>query len=89
MQALRDIFGIWSSIRNMADDLNRPYDTVLAWRIRKRIPEDAWQDVIDAAKRRGKNLTVAQILTWNAPLGRRGRVRTKPIRVKRPEERAN
>ena len=81
MQELGDIFAIWDSVRDMSTAVNRPYDTVLAWRIRGRIPEDAWQDVIDAAVLRGKRLTIAEIMAVNEPLKQRGRRRRSEARV--------
>ena len=93
MQAIQDIFRIWGeSVTPMAQDLGRPYDTVLAWRTRGRIPEDAWQDVIDAAAKRGRTITVADILAVNGALGKRGK-RPGPSRKmktrKRPESRVS
>lgn len=73
MQEIGDIFGVWSSVGAMATDLRRKYDAVLAWRIRGRIPEDAWEDVIAAAARRGAHISLAQILELNAPMKKRGR----------------
>lgn len=90
MQAIHDIFGIWDSVRAMSEALERKYDTVLAWRTRGRIPEDAWTDVIAAALKRGVTITVAQILEFNTPLKKRGKRPSKPkaIRVRRAESRA-
>lgn len=82
----------------MAMDLNRPYDTVLAWKLRKRIPEDAWPDVIAAAAKRGHALTLADILAVNTPPGRRGRklgqrgqkrMKAAKIRARKAEARPN
>jgi hypothetical protein len=90
MQAKVDIFGIWDSVGDMAEGLERKYDTVLAWRTRGRIPEDAWTDVIAAALNRGVILTVTQILEFNTPIKKRGKPpsKVKGIRVKRAEARA-
>ncbi len=93
MQAIQDIFRIWGdSVSPMAADLGRPYDTVLAWKIRKRIPEDAWQDVIAAAAKRGRSITLDDILAVNKPLGKRGKrpASSRKIRArKRPESCVN
>jgi len=74
----------------MAKALSRKYDTVLAWRTRGRIPEDAWTDVIAAAQIRGVMITVAQILEFNTPIKKRGKPpsKIKVLRSKRPETRA-
>lgn len=89
MQVIQDIFGIWPSVSVMADDLGRGYDTVLAWRTRGRIPEDAWTDVIAAAEKRGHALTAGDILVCNATMKKRGWPRKiRSIRRKRAEARA-
>jgi len=88
MQAKDDIFSLWPSISAMADDLGRGYDTVLAWRSRKRIPEDAWPDVIDAAAKRGHTITAGDIFERNAAPKKRGWPRkVRKIRPKRAEAR--
>ena len=65
MQELRDIFAIWPSIKEMADDLNEKYDTVKRWRNRRRIPSDAWPQIIEKAARREHLVTAAQLLELN------------------------
>ena len=77
MQAVQDIFRIWPSVRQMADGIGREYDTVLRWRLRGRIPEDSWGEVIRAAAEAGVELTAENLLVVNAPLKERGRPRTK------------
>lgn len=91
MQAIHDIFGLWPSVGVMATELERGYDTVLAWRTRGRIPEDAWDDVIVAASKRGSQLSIAQIVAANAPIKKRGRAahKVKKIRPRRTEARAS
>lgn len=79
MQELRDIFGLWDSIGSLASAINRKYDTVLAWRIRGRIPEDAWGDVVAAATKIGKELTISDLYRVNGPMGKRGRAPRKII----------
>lgn len=87
MQAIHDIFGVWPSVGVMATELERGYDTVLAWRTRGRIPEDAWTDVIGAAAKRGAQLSIAQIVAANAPIKKRGRAahKVKKLRSRRSE----
>lgn len=58
----------------MAADLGEKPDTVLRWRLRRRIPEHAWEQVIQRAALRGQLLTASQLLSFNAPMKRRGRV---------------
>ena len=91
MQAIHDIFGLWPSVGVMASELERGYDTVLAWRTRGRIPEDAWDDVIAAASKRGTQLSIGQIVAANAPIKKRGRAahKVRKIRAKRNEARAS
>lgn len=72
MQALQDIFALWPSIREMADALNEKSDTVLRWRIRGRIPEDAWPKLIEEATSRHIQITANDLLTLNRPMKRRG-----------------
>lgn len=81
MQEIGDIFGIWkNSIREMSTDLDRGYDTVLAWRTRGRIPEDAWDAVISAARRLGHQITATDLLALNRTPKQRGRPAHKPRR---------
>lgn len=89
MQAIGDIFSAFDSVHQLADALGRKYDTVLAWRTRGRIPEDAWADVIAAAHKRGVTISAAQILEFNTPLKKRGKPpqKTKAMRSRRSESR--
>lgn len=91
MQAIHDIFGLWPSVGVMATELERGYDTVLAWRTRGRIPEDALEDVVAAAAKRGIGLSIAQIIAANAPIKKRGRAahKVRKIRARRTETRAS
>lgn len=70
MQALRDIFEIWPSIKDMADDLNEKYDTVKRWRTRGRIPSTAWPRLIERAAHREQLITATQLLRLNKPTPR-------------------
>lgn len=67
MQAISDIFAIWPSTKEMADDLGQKYDTVLRWKLRKRIPSTAWPTIIEKAAARETLVTAAQLLAANAP----------------------
>lgn len=67
MPALQDIFGIWTSLADMARDLDLPYQTVAKWAQRERIPSGAWAAVITAAKAQGKPLTFEQLARANPP----------------------
>lgn len=88
MQAIEDIFTAFGTVHQLADELGRKYDTVLAWRTRGRIPEDAWADVIAAARKRGIELTAGQILEFNTPMKKRGKPpKHKAIRARRAESR--
>lgn len=75
MQAIDDIFKIWPTLGEMADDLGQLEDTVYRWKQRGRIPEDAWPMVIAKASEREKPVTASQIMRFNAPIARRGRPR--------------
>lgn len=65
MQELLDIFNIWPSLKDMADDLDEKYDTVKRWRNRKRIPSKAWPRIIEKAARREHLVTAAKLLELN------------------------
>lgn len=75
MQAIADIFAIWPSLREMAEDLGQLEDTVYRWKQRGRIPEDMWPAVIEKAAGREQLVTASQIMKLNAPIARRGRPR--------------
>lgn len=90
MQALQDIFDLWPTLAEMARSTGRKYDRVRKWQKAKRIPEDSWQAVIDAALVKGRVLTAADLLAANAPPKLRGRPAHKIRhlrRRKRSEER--
>lgn len=73
MQGIEDIFDAWPTIGALAAAVGREYDAVLAWKLRRRIPEDAWDDVSLAAKNIGISLTPERIRQMNAPIKKRGR----------------
>mgnify|MGYP003600284232 CR=1 FL=1 len=58
MQNIRDI---WPTVKDIADDLGVPYTTAHSWIARGRIPPDRDLDLIAAAKKRGKKLTLEDL----------------------------
>lgn len=58
---MEHISHIWPKVADLAADLRKPYQTVAAWKQRGRIPADYDLDLIAAAKRRGKRLTLAEL----------------------------
>jgi hypothetical protein len=52
---------IWPTVKEMSEDLGIPYTTVHSWARRGRIPADHDLDLIEAAARRGKSLTLAEL----------------------------
>lgn len=86
MQALHDIFAIWTDLRSMATALNEKKDTVYRWHRRGRIPDTAWQRVIKAAEVRGRQLTVADLHAANRPAKPRGRANHKIRSIRRRSE---
>lgn len=89
MQGLQDIFGRWPSISALAEDINENYDTVLRWRIRGRIPEDAWPKLIERSAANNDPVTAEDLLAFNAPIKKRGRppgAKNRP-KVVRPRSR--
>ena len=65
MPALERIFAIWGQLTDMAHDLDLPYQTVAKWKQRGRIPSEAWADVIEAAKFKGRTITFEQLASAN------------------------
>jgi DNA-binding transcriptional regulator YiaG len=65
MRDITDVFSIWPSQADMARDLGLPYQTVAKWHQRERIPQENWLDVIEAAARREKLVTAADLLRVN------------------------
>lgn len=88
MQAIHDIFALWPTISKFARDLGNDPDTVRKWKKFGRIPQEEWPNVISAAAKRGKTLTLEDIMGANAPMKPRGRPRHK-IRARRAEARAS
>ncbi len=67
---MEHIFHIWPKISDLASDLGKPYPTVAAWKQRGRIPADYDLDMIAAAKRRGKRLTLEDLARARSELRR-------------------
>lgn len=61
MRGMENIIRIWPTLSDLASDLDRPYQTVAAWKRRGRIPADYDLDLIEAAARRGHKLTLEQL----------------------------
>jgi hypothetical protein len=76
-----DIFAIWPSISQMAQDLNLLPDTVYRWRQKNRIPAHVWPDIIVKAARREVLVTAAQLMDMTGPMRRRPR----PRKIKGPK----
>lgn len=79
MQALQDIFRIWPDTAALAADIGAKADTIRKWKKFGRVPQEAWQPMIDAALRRGEKITVAQICAANAPMKKRGRPQKRKV----------
>jgi hypothetical protein len=58
---MEHILTIWPTLADLAADLQKPYQTVAAWKQRGRIPADHDLDLIEAAKRRGRTLTLEEL----------------------------
>lgn len=52
---------IWPRVSDLAADLNKPYQTVAAWKSRGRVPAEYDLDLIEAARKRGHVLTLEQL----------------------------
>lgn len=55
---MQHILELWPSLKDLAADLGKPYTTVHSWHLRGSIPADYDFDLIEAAKKRGKALTL-------------------------------
>lgn len=68
MSHLTPIYAVWDgNAEAMAADINVPGVTVRQWRNRGNVPPRYWQAIIDAAAKRGGNLTLAQFIPAEAP----------------------
>lgn len=61
-----DVMDLWDSPQALADDLGYKLSRVQKWRVRRSIPPDSWSDLIEAAKRRGFNVTAETLLDANS-----------------------
>ena len=61
MRCMEHIAHIWPRTLDLASDLNKPYQTVAAWKKRGRIPAGYDFDLIEAARKRGHVLTLEQL----------------------------
>ena len=52
---------IWPTLADLASDLGKPYQTVAAWKQRGRVPADHDLDLIEAARKRGADLTLEEL----------------------------
>lgn len=73
MQAIHDIFHLFGTTSAMAEALDEKQDTVYRWKKFGRIPQTAWDKLIEACKARGKRLTAADLHRLNKPMKQRGR----------------
>ena len=64
---MEHIESIWPKFADLAKDLGLPYPTVAAWRQRGNIPAKHDLDLIEAAKRRGRDLTLQQLAEMRRP----------------------
>jgi prophage antirepressor-like protein len=71
VNTITDVFEIWASLADMAEAIGRSHWTVQKWSQRKSIPSDAWPDLIDAARRKGKKLSAEQLLSMHGSSMRR------------------
>jgi hypothetical protein len=86
---IEDIFKLWPTVTQMAIAIAAKPDTVRKWKKFKRIPQDAWRSVIDAALIKGAELTVDDIMAVNQPMKQRGQPAHKPKSRKRCESRVS
>jgi hypothetical protein len=63
MSHLTPIYAVWdSNAEAMAADINVPGVTVRQWRNRGNVPPKYWQAIIDAAHRKGVQLSLSQFI---------------------------
>jgi adenylosuccinate lyase len=75
IQDITGVFGIWDSLADMARDLDLEYQTVAKWSQRGRIPPEAWDAVIAAAKRKRVSVSAAILNRLNKPRSTANQVR--------------
>lgn len=90
MQAIEDItigkiFSIWDSTAELAAEIGEDPDRVRKWPA-GRIPVECWLALIEAAARKGREITLEQLVTLHgkrrrrtaAPRARRSRLEQRP-----------
>jgi hypothetical protein len=71
-----DIIARWPSLTEFASDIGVPYGVAKTWRLRHRIPVDAWPAILSASRRRGLGVTadhLVQIIAEGLKNGARNR----------------
>jgi hypothetical protein len=58
----QDVIDLWPSMSCLAEDLEVEYDTVRKWRDRGRVPQEYFQSIIDAARKRRIRLKAADLV---------------------------
>ena len=69
ISAIEQVFSIWPSLAEMARQMDVPYYRVTKWSQRGRIPPEAFQAAIEAARRQRVFLNVQLLNRLNAPRG--------------------
>lgn len=69
LTSIEQIFGLWPTQVEMAREVGVEWQACAKWSQRKRIPPEAWDAVIAAAKRKGRRLTPGQLNKLNKPRG--------------------
>ena len=64
---MEHIFRIWPKLSDLASDLEKPYQTVAAWKQRGSIPARYDLDLVHAAKARGRKLTLEDLARARCP----------------------
>lgn len=65
MRTLDDVFDNWDTLTEMAADVGWGRDAVEKWRKRQSIPSAAWKALIQALRRKGKELTSDALLAMH------------------------
>lgn len=66
-KSLDDVFGWWKTVPEMAAAVGESHWTVQKWRTRKRIPDEYWTSLIEAARLKGKKLSADELLLMHNP----------------------
>lgn len=61
------ILQIWPTVGLLAEDLGLPYQTVMSWKARG-VPPRRFQQIIQAAEKRGSVITFEELTRANAAL---------------------